>query len=314
MLAPIALFAFNRPEHLERTLDALAANELASESSITIFCDGARTEEEKKLTDATRHVARRAQGFASVTVIEREKNMGCAASVIDGLQYMFARHEKLIVFEDDILCSSHTLSFLNDGLAYYKSNIQIFNIAAWSFPPSIFSVSEKYVFDVYAIPRFNVSGGWASWRNRFEAIDWDIKDYIEFKNSPEKRKAFNVGGEDLSDLLDAQMNNKVSSWAIRADYSRFKHGQCGINPVTSYTTNIGFGDGTHTTEYTDKFDNDVSLALPSKKVCWLQEVVIDKTILANYQKVYGAPAWRKCIRTILLKLGLLPFIKRLLKK
>ena len=36
--APIALFAFNRPDLLARTLTALAANELATSSALTIFC------------------------------------------------------------------------------------------------------------------------------------------------------------------------------------------------------------------------------------------------------------------------------------
>jgi len=40
MPAHIAAFAFNRPEHLRRTLSALADNDLAAESALTIFCDG----------------------------------------------------------------------------------------------------------------------------------------------------------------------------------------------------------------------------------------------------------------------------------
>ena len=52
MPAPIAIFAFNRPDHLRRTLEALAANELTAESHVTFFYDGPRTEEIK--TDTVR--------------------------------------------------------------------------------------------------------------------------------------------------------------------------------------------------------------------------------------------------------------------
>lgn len=48
MPAPIAVFAFNRADNLARTLQALAENELADQSSLTIFCDGPRTEEERQ--------------------------------------------------------------------------------------------------------------------------------------------------------------------------------------------------------------------------------------------------------------------------
>ena len=38
--APIALFAYNRPDHVRRTLEALAANHIASGSLLEVFCDG----------------------------------------------------------------------------------------------------------------------------------------------------------------------------------------------------------------------------------------------------------------------------------
>lgn len=41
-MAPIAIFAFNRPDHLRRTLEALAVNELAGQSHVTFFCDSPR--------------------------------------------------------------------------------------------------------------------------------------------------------------------------------------------------------------------------------------------------------------------------------
>ena len=259
MYAPIAVFAFNRPDHLHRTLEALAANNLAAESDVTVFCDGPRHEDERELTDSVRAVAKSAQGFSSLTVVERPCNLGCAASIIDGLKQMFARHAKLIVIEDDILTSPHTLRFLNEGLHFYAGDNRIFNISAWSPPPSIFKIPRDYPHDIYAIPRFNC-WGWASWRDRFENIDWNISDYTSFKTSPHQRKAYNAGGEDMSPMLDAQMTGKIDSWGIRADYWRFKNGQFGINPVRSYTSNIGMGSGTHCTEETTMFDNDISLA------------------------------------------------------
>lgn len=84
MPAPIAIFAFNRPAHLRRTLAALAANELASESDVTIYCDGPRNLEEQRLTAATRTVAREATGFRTCRLVERERNLGLAESIIRG--------------------------------------------------------------------------------------------------------------------------------------------------------------------------------------------------------------------------------------
>lgn len=126
----IAIFSFNRPKLLQRTIAALAANDLADTASLTIFCDGPRHEQDEPDTDAVRKVAKEAYGFASVGVVERSHNMGCAASVIDGLAEMFRLHERLIVIEDDIVTSPHTLRFLSEGLARYADNAKVFNISA----------------------------------------------------------------------------------------------------------------------------------------------------------------------------------------
>ena len=210
----IAIFAFNRPDLLQRTLTALAANDLANKASVTFFCDGPRHEKDEPDTRAVRELAKKAQGFAAVKVVERPKNMGCAASVIDGLTEMFRLHERLIVIEDDIVTSPYTLRFLSEGLARYADNEKVFNIAAWTPPHIARNLPANYPYDVYAIPRFNC-WGWASWRDRFQYIDWDVKDYQTFKNSPQLRKAFNAGGDDLSPMLDMQMEGKICLVLIR---------------------------------------------------------------------------------------------------
>lgn len=289
MPAPIALFAFNRPDHLRRTLEALAANTLAAQSDLTIFCDGPRSKIETEQTNAVRNIAKSAQGFASLSIVERDKNFGCANSIIDGLTQMFSQHEKLIVIEDDILTSPHTLRFLNDGLDYYADDKRIFNISAWSPPPSLFKIPRDYPHDIYAIPRFNC-GSWASWRDRFEGIDWNVSDYASFKKSSQRRKAFNAGGEDMSPMLDSQMSKRIDSWAIRADYWRFKNGQFGINPVRSYTTNIGMGSGTHCTEETARYDNDISLV--KAESFFAAGIEPDEQIVLSYKSVYAIQDFR----------------------
>lgn len=286
MLAPIAVFAFNRPDHLRRTLEALSANDLAAESDVTFFCDGPRSEAEAEKTTAVRNMAKAAQGFASVTVVERDKNLGCAASIIEGLTRMFAHHERLIVIEDDILTSPYTLHFLNEGLDFYATDKRIFNISAWSPPPSIFKIPSNYQHAIYAVPRFNC-WGWASWRDRFQGIDWNISDYASFKASPQQRKAFNAGGEDMSPMLDAQMGGMINTWDILADYWRFKSGQLGINPVRSYTTNIGMDCGTHCTNGTTRYDNDISLAVYDFH--FSEQIQADERILRAYRQALSPP-------------------------
>lgn len=293
--SPIAIFAFNRPDHLRRTLTALATNDLASKSAVTVFCDGPRNLSEECKTNAVRELAHAAQGFASVEVIAQTQNIGCAASVIAGLEYMFTRHERSIVIEDDILTSPHTLHFLNTCLDKYASFPTVFNIAAWSPPRHLMPIDASYPYDAYFIPRFN-GWGWATWKNRWEKVDWSVADYAVFATTPALQQSLNAGGTDMSPMLADQMSGKLDAWDIRMDYSRFKQGCLGINPTISYTTNIGCdGTGTHYTGGVDaRLDNDIQLALADPRLP--DHVFLDKTIASMYRKVYcPPPIWKRAV-------------------
>jgi hypothetical protein len=62
-LAPIALFVYNRPDHMRRTISYLQKNELAGESRLFIFSDGAKTvNDEAKITEI-RQQAKLVTGF-----------------------------------------------------------------------------------------------------------------------------------------------------------------------------------------------------------------------------------------------------------
>lgn len=310
-VAPIAVFAFNRAGNLTQTLAALAANQLADQSHLTIFCDGPRNDVERSKTDTVRAVARAAKGFASLRVVERENNLGCAGSIIDGLQQMFAEHERVIVIEDDILCSPDTLAFLNDGLAKYENHKTVWSISAWSPPAAIFPVHSDYPYDVYVVPRFNC-WGWASWRDRFALIDWNVSDYEMFSQCQALQRAFNRGGVDLTSMLNEQMCGELDTWDIRMDYARFKYGCVGVNPVRSYTTNIGIGSGTHTTNFTTRFDNDITLAKSPDQVRWIDHIFVDAEMLRNFVHIYedSNPA-RRSLRNALQKCHLLPLAQKI---
>ena len=59
-LAPIALFVYNRPEHTLKTLEALAQNDLASQSELFVFCDGPKHNADAKTNKAIKKVIAKA--------------------------------------------------------------------------------------------------------------------------------------------------------------------------------------------------------------------------------------------------------------
>jgi GT2 family glycosyltransferase len=282
-LAHIAVFAFNRPQHLARSLAALAGNDLAQHSNVTVFCDAPRSDRDRAACDAVRVVAASASGFASVSVVPREENLGCARSVITGLSEIFAAHERAVVIEDDIVTSPITLKYLNHALDEYASQDTVFSVGTWVPPYQV--VRDEYPYNSFFFPRFHC-WGWASWRDRWAWNDWSVPHYAEYRSSRLLRRHHALGGGDLPAMLDAQMNGKIDSWAIRAEYTRFLRGCVTVYPRRSLSTNIGMdGTGRHSAA-SSKYDVAIDESYDLDAWRFPHHVFLDAYTTAQYRKIY----------------------------
>ena len=117
--APIVLFAYDRPGHAQQTLEALAGNEGAAESDLFIYSDGPKAAADAGSVRAVREYLKTVTGFKSVTVIEREQNMGLANSVLAGVTEVLNGSSSVVVMEDDLLTTRNFLAFVNAALATY---------------------------------------------------------------------------------------------------------------------------------------------------------------------------------------------------
>ena len=286
MPAPIAVFAFNRSDHLRGTLNALAANALASESHVTVFCDAPRGPKDFEACGRVREVALTAAGFASVTVVARETNHGCAASVIRGTKEMFAEHDRLVVIEDDIVTSPVTLTFLNRALDEYEARPAVFSVTAWAPPRRMLRVPARYRFNSYFIRRFHC-WGWASWRDRWVLNDWSVPGYGEYRDDLAIRAAHTEAGSDLPGMLDAQMAGRIDSWAIRAEYTRLRVGGLTLYPRVPLVRNTGVdGTGRHCGT-NDRYADDLSDAETIFDRCFPNLTYVDPEIASAFRQVYS---------------------------
>jgi len=85
-LAPIILFAYNRPRHTEQALEALAENAESAHSILYIFADGpkenASVNDLQKIQD-TRTILLKKKWCREVKIMASEINIGLANSIIN---------------------------------------------------------------------------------------------------------------------------------------------------------------------------------------------------------------------------------------
>ena len=248
-LSPIALFVYKRLDTLQLTVAALKQNYFANESELFIFSDAAKTSGDKDEINKVRDFIRTISGFRKVCIFESDTNKGLAISVIEGVSRVLKEFGKVIVLEDDLVTSSNFLSYMNNCLEHYKDNNKVFSISGYTVPIK----ADKFK-DVYFTKRSS-SWGWATWKERWEKVDWEVKDYKFFKDDNAQKKAFNKMGSDLSSMLKKQMDGSINSWAVRWCYHQFKYDLYSVYPMISKVKNIGFGEGaTHTLDHFNRYE------------------------------------------------------------
>ena len=249
-LSPIVLFTYKKLVPLKLTIQALKSNTLASKSELFIFSDGGKNKNDEIEIDLVRDFLKQIEGFKKITITTSDENKGLAKSIIEGVSSIFESYDSVIVLEDDLVTSSNFLDFMNGALQYYKEDPNIHSISGFTAP---ITKPSSYDYANYFTKRAS-SWGWATWKDRWETVDWEVRDYPSFKEDIRQQRAFNRMGSDLTGMLAKQMNGAISSWAIRWCYDQFKKNQFTVFPVVSKITNIGFGENaTHTKGSDNRF-------------------------------------------------------------
>jgi hypothetical protein len=238
--APIALFVYNRPTHTERTLKFLKQNDLAAESRLFIFSDGPKTEADEDKVREVRDLLKGTEGFRSVEIIERNHNMGLAESVIAGVSRLVKDYGKVIVLEDDLITSPHTLTYFNDGLTRYRDEEKVMHIGAYMYHLKDHQLPQSFFY------RAATSWGWATWDRAWQHFEPNI-DLLMRQFDAKKKAEFSIEHTmNFWKQMQDFKNGKNNSWAIRWYASIFLKGGLTLNPSQSLVNNIGHdGTGVH---------------------------------------------------------------------
>jgi Glycosyl transferase family 2 len=270
--APIALFAYNRPAHLARTLQALRANPLAQESRLYIYSDGPKTPHDEPAVSQVRQVIGRTDGFAEVTLREQPTNIGLGRSIIDGVTELSARYGSVIVLEDDLVVAPGFLTFMNQALEHYKHASRVMTVSGYLFPvehPE--HLASTFLFSVPA------SWGWGTWHRAWKQFEPDSTQLLAGLSSKADRDSFDVDGTyPYFTQLTLQAAGKLDVWGVRWYASMFAaQGLC-LYPGQSLVQNIGMdGSGMHCNT-SSQFDVNLS-----KSSAWHFSDHIEESLVAR---------------------------------
>ena len=245
-LSPVALFAYRRPMHLKRTLEALRGNPEASQTELFVFCDGAKDTRDSEGVDAVRRMLQGDLGFAATHVVARDSNHGLARNITEGVAEVLGIRETVIVLEDDITVSPFFLRFMNDALGYYRDSPRVGSISGYCYPLTD-PVPETYFI------RGSDCWSWATWRDRWKVYNPDGAALLRELKARNLVHAFDFDGAmPFVEMLKGQIAGQNDSWAVRWHASCFLRDMLILYPARALAHNIGQdGSGTHSREEDD---------------------------------------------------------------
>lgn len=239
-LAPILLFVYNRPQHVRQLVTSLLANAEATQSTLYVYADDAKDERDQAAVEEVRGLIHNINGFASVSIVEREENWGLARNVIDGVSTVVKKHGRVIVLEDDLVVAPYFLRFMNEALETYKDEPKVGHIQACDY------TQDPTLPDTFLI-KWTGSWGWATWNRAWQLFNPDGATLLRELETRKLTKTFDFNGKyGYTRMLRRQVEGLNNSWAIRWNASLFLHDVLSLNVGKALVQNNGFdGSGTN---------------------------------------------------------------------
>lgn len=278
-LAPIALFVYNRLDHIKKTIKSLSKNKFADQSDLYIFSDNAKSHKDVYIVDQIRNFCSNLNNFKSVSLINRNKNFGLANNILSGINEILKKNQKIIVLEDDLLTDKFFLEYMNNALNIYEKNEEVISIHGYVYP------LQKKIKDPFFIKGADC-WGWATWRRGWKLYNNDSNFlYNEIKKN-KYQKEFNFNNSyNYVKMLKKTLVNKNSSWAIKWYASAFLNKKLTLYPPYSLIHNIG-NDGSGINNSNNKiYDNDLKhIPIKIKNL----EVVENLELRTEFEKFFNS--------------------------
>lgn len=240
MQNPVVVIGFKRADLISDCLAHLCKCRQFGGRTVYVYIDGPRNEQEAIKCAATVTAAESFRDrLPQMQIVARERNLGCRGNVISAVTEVIERYGRAIVVEEDIVVSPSFFEYVDSALDFYEDDQRVWGIDAFRHP------RLEGGDDVYLSPRFEC-WGWATWKDRWQAVDFKLKDWRRWKMDGDFMRRLRAAGNDLPEMADLQLSGRINSWAVCCALHIVKYGMFTIEPRRAIAVNVGFGvEGTH---------------------------------------------------------------------
>lgn len=267
---PLALIIYNRPDHLRRVLEALAPQK---PEPLYIFSDGPKAGDEEAV-DAARAQISIALEWTAPILCWRKTNLGLGQSIVAAVDHVLARHDTVIVLEDDCEPGPHFMAWMNKCLDSYRNDPGILSISGYTV-----NIPEQLRdgWDAYLIPRIE-TWGWATWKHKWALYERDVKAALERARALEI--PLDRGGPDVPAMLQSSSQSWSPGWMLAC----YLNDMLCVYPMVSHIQNIGMDGSGVNCGTSERWVTSIADRLPGEV---LRAYALDRA-LVDYVKDYHA--------------------------
>lgn len=267
----LAFFVYKRPECTEKVIESIKKNHF---EKIYIFQDGLKSESDREAWETVSKLIQKID-FTETEIFISEKNKGLANSIIDGMNYVFERHEEAIALEDDIVLSEGYKSLAEALFEKYRNNEKVMGICGGGLG---IVVSEDYEYDVYFNYRMS-SVAFGTWKARWSGFYRNPEMLTEIYKDERKKKMLECAGTDIRAMVFSSLEGKIDTWATYWVLHQINREGYHVAPVDGYATDIGrSGGGTNTVVCTYRYDVELN-GKKKEKYNLPEDIFVDEGII-----------------------------------
>ena len=250
---PVLLLGYNRPELLRERFHELI---MQQPSALYVSIDGGTQSESQEMNNLIKEIEIMSETNTTVILRKQSTNLGLARHVTSAIDYVFSRHTKLIIVEDDISLSRNFYLNMCSGFETIGKTNDTAVVSAFSPRATAAKKRNHWRKSVYFSP-----WGWGTSRDFWNEYKLELKNE-DFVKSLRNSKTWNSLGSYQKKTwmyrFEKISENPLDTWDIQFQYLLFKKGTPCLLPKFRIVDNQGYSDprSVHTKEAKPRWFKD----------------------------------------------------------
>ena len=254
MPVPIILFVYNRPKHLQQTLNSLKKEKKLSK--IYFFIDGPKNDAEKNGINKINKcidIVNKVDWVKKETIIQKV-NIGLKNTLLISTSHVFEKHNHnfVIFLEDDNIIQPGFYDYMSLASEKYKAKKKIFSITGYNF------ILNKDEYKTIIGDHFFLSYG-NTWSLGIWKRSWKLwkKEILNLDDAPKKKIFKSILKSKNYILYDVLLEGyiKKNNAGSTYYYTLWKHNKLTIFPKFPLMNNIGMDGSGENCIISNKFVN-----------------------------------------------------------